>query len=373
RTHSTKDARLNKEIWNFRGDYFNAQYDAIRLRYTLSSYIYTMARKTYDTGISLCRPMYYDYPDKEEAYSFDKQYFFGDDILVAPIGKPMTDGFSKIKVWLPEGNDWYEWHTGTLLKGGQTIEREFSLDEYPIYIKAGAIIPMVRDAKNLDKESNKITLGIFPGGISQSELYEDNGNDKNYQQKYAYTHFKSEKLEDGSIKISISPREGEYNEMEANKLYQIKLYGSQMPSAIHVNGKSLNYSNEAGESWNYTRADLSVNIKLSEMAASQSIVIQVYFDNNQFAEINNGLIEKLKRLNKATTELKIKRGRIVVPTSIGQAEETNLKLEYHPENFKSTINDFNKYYEDIPRSIRTLNIGKEVEEWYLNYLGFYRN
>ena len=69
RTHSTKDPRMTKEVWNFTGDYFDALQSAIQLRYDLSPYIYTMARKAYDTGISLCRPMYYDYPRDEEAYS----------------------------------------------------------------------------------------------------------------------------------------------------------------------------------------------------------------------------------------------------------------------------------------------------------------
>ena len=59
--------------------------DAVRLRYTLFPYIYTMAREAYDTGISMCRPLYYEYPDMEEAYSFDGEYFFGNDILVAPV------------------------------------------------------------------------------------------------------------------------------------------------------------------------------------------------------------------------------------------------------------------------------------------------
>lgn len=370
RTHSTKDPRLNKEIWNFRGDYFNTQYDAIQMRYQLVPYIYTMARKTYETGISLCRPMYYDYPDKSEAYIFDKQYQFGDDLLVAPIVKPMENGFSKVKVWLPEGNNWYEWHTGTLLKGGQIIEREFSLDEYPIYVKAGAIIPMYHNVRNLEKLPNKVTLGIFPEGSTVSRFYEDNGNDKDYHSQYAYTNIKSERLEDESFKIVISPREGTYKGVDSVKQYQLKLYGSQMPSIITLNGKSINYiaDIEKKEGWHYKGSDLSVNITLPEMPCSERIEVIVYFDKNQYVDINNGLIEKFKRLSKATTELKFKKDRVVLPEAIGIAEETNLILEYHPKRFKEIIEKFYENYAAIPQSVKSLELPKDIEEWYLKSL-----
>ena len=70
RTHSTKNPVLNKELWNFKGDYFEALRNSILFRYQLAPYIYTMARETYDNGISICRPMYYDYPEAKEAYDF---------------------------------------------------------------------------------------------------------------------------------------------------------------------------------------------------------------------------------------------------------------------------------------------------------------
>lgn len=105
-----------KEIWRYRDEYFDALYNAVRLRYQLVPYIYTMARETYETGVSLCRPMYYDYPEDERAYTYSRQYMFGDNILVAPIGAPMENGVSDVKVWLPAGNDWYEAY-------GHVIER----------------------------------------------------------------------------------------------------------------------------------------------------------------------------------------------------------------------------------------------------------
>ena len=117
RTHSNKNARLVKEPWNFDRNTLNAIRDAIQSRYELVPYIYTMARKSHDTSVSICRPMYYDYPENDEAYAMKNQYMFGDRMIVMPVTSPGVDGFSEIEVWLPEG-DWYEKATGTMLHGG---------------------------------------------------------------------------------------------------------------------------------------------------------------------------------------------------------------------------------------------------------------
>jgi alpha-glucosidase (family GH31 glycosyl hydrolase) len=280
RTHSSKNALINKEVWNFRGDYFEALTNSIRLRYTLAPYIYTMARKTYDTGLALCRPLYYDYPKEKEAYDFSREYQFGDNMLVAPIGAPMVDGLSKVRVWLPAGNDWYEWNTGTILKGGQVAEREFSLLEYPLYVKAGAVIPMYPEMKNLDNNPATMIIGIFPGDSSSTRVYEDNGNNKDYDKEYAFTNIQTTVQQDKTLKIRILPRTGSFKGMETQRAYQVKLYGSEMPESILINGKRVTYSGQAKDhGWNYDGRELTVIIiaPLSSCADKTEIIVTYGF------------------------------------------------------------------------------------------------
>jgi len=373
RTHSTKSSHLNKEMWNFRGEYFDAQHEAVHLRYQLVPYIYTMARKTYDTGISLCRPMYYDYPNEEEAYTFDRQYQFGDDMLIAPVSTPMKDGYAKVKVWLPKGTDWYEWHTGTLLKGGQVLERDFSLDEYPIYIKAGAIIPMYQDVTNLEDHSDKITLGIFPGGSYQTRLYEDNGDDKNYATEYAYTSFSTVKKQN-SLHITIAPREGKYKGMSDSKAYELVLYGAVAPKSVLVNGKSLDQTSEKeNPGWRYRGTDLSLIITLPKILCSEKVDIEfLYSSDNMALEklINNGMPERFKRLEKFTSELKVKENNIVLPNSVGKSLGTKNMVEYYPAKFNELIHEFDENYKLIPKEVKELKLKEDVEKWYLGKLGF---
>ncbi len=214
RTHSQKGAKLNKEPWVFNKEYCDIIRETIRQRYVMAPYIYTMARKGYDDGISLCRPMYYDYPENKEAYEFRNEYMFGDDVLVMPVTAPVENDYAQVRVWLPEG-EWYEWHTGALLKGNQIVERSFAVDEYPIYIKAGAILPMYLDnVMNLNGNDEEVAVTFFPGGGDTAEfkLYEDNGNDKNYASEYAVTKLSS--VRNGNEQtLVIGKREGAYKDM----------------------------------------------------------------------------------------------------------------------------------------------------------------
>ncbi|NOZ62133.1 MAG: alpha-glucosidase, partial [Calditrichaeota bacterium] len=178
RTHTTRNPKAERRIWAYPVDYFNVMRDAFLLRYAMIPYIYTQARKAYDTGVSLCRPMYYDYPEAEEAYQFKDQYMFGDDLLVAPITEPL-DSMSMLitkKIWLPPG-EWIEWFTGNILQGGKVIERSFALDEIPVYAKAGAIIPMQPKMRySNEKPVDPLILTIFPGEKGETQVYEDAGN-----------------------------------------------------------------------------------------------------------------------------------------------------------------------------------------------------
>ncbi|WEK37874.1 MAG: glycoside hydrolase family 31 protein [Candidatus Pseudobacter hemicellulosilyticus] len=370
RTHSMKNALLNKEIWNFRGEYFDGQYDAIKLRYALAPYIYTMARKTYETGISLCRPMYYDYPTNQEAYDLDRQYQFGDDILVAPIGAPSVDGRSTVKVWLPSGNDWYEWHTGTRLKGGQVLERSFAIDEYPIYVKAGTVLPMYLDnVQHLDENPDTLRIGIFPGAAGQTKIYEDAGNDQQYDTHYAQTTVSTAIKADSSLTLTIEPRQGQYPGMKPTRTYQLTLYGAQMPEQVLLNGQAVNWNNSGNSvSWRYNGREMSVNIQLPSLPADQQTIVTVQYASGKYADIN-GLPQLFKRLSKATTALKFKNAGLVLPRAWARTEETNLLLEYEPQNFQSLVNSFREQYAHMPELIRTVKLDAAIEEWYLKSLG----
>ena len=86
-------------------------------------------------------------------------------MLIAPITSPIADGdaFSSVKVWLPEG-EWLEYETGTMLSGNATYTRRFTIDEYPVYVKAGSILPYFDKVNNLSGTQQSVIVRLFPGG-----------------------------------------------------------------------------------------------------------------------------------------------------------------------------------------------------------------
>ncbi|WP_342646881.1 TIM-barrel domain-containing protein [Mucilaginibacter sp. CSA2-8R] len=367
RTHSTKSASLNKEVWNFQGEYYDALSNAIRLRYQLAPYIYTMARKTYDTGLSLCRPLYYDDPETKEAYENPSEYMFGDNLLVAPIVSAMENGIAKKKVWLPAGNNWFEWNTGALLKGGQYVNRVFGLEEYPIYVKAGAVLPTYPNVKNLSHDPEQCVLAVFPGADGATKVYEDGGNSKDYASAYAYTQVVSRHLPGRIQKITIMPRKGQYAGMALSRTYRLQLYGAEMPVQIVANGKKLNYTTETNtKDWSYNGQELSVNIPLAKANAVQQQEVTVYYSKTDSIDVNNGLVRKFRQLSKGITALKFKDAGIILPHVVGNCEETNLRLQYYPAQFYKALNYFNQHFTEIPKAVEKATNASNAT-WFQEY------
>src|SRR4051794_21504173 len=183
RTHTTKNPDAERRIWAYPPKYASVMRDAFLLRYALLPYVYTQARKTYDTGVAFLRPLYYDYPEAPEAYDFKDQYTFGDDLIVAPIATEL-DKDSRLatkSIWLPDG-EWIEWSSGAHLKGPRKVERTFALSEIPVFIRAGAVIPMApempySEAKPLDP----LILTVMPGASGETRVYADQGNSLGYK------------------------------------------------------------------------------------------------------------------------------------------------------------------------------------------------
>ena len=361
RTHSSKDPRLNKEIWNFTGDYFEALQNAVRLRYDLAPYIYTMARKAYDTGISLCRPMYYDYPESEEAYTFKTEYMFGDDLLIVPVTSPAIDNLSTVKVWLPKGTDWYEWSTGTLLKGGQTVERSFLLNEYPVYVKAGAILPLNTQVKNLQHISTDLILKVFPAGNYTTKLYEDAGDNNDYQKNaYTFTTIQSVKEADGSFKLTVLPREGSFPEMIRKRNIEVQLCGSVLPLSVSLNGTKLEFNAGNKENtWSYDGAQLAVRIRAHQVDCNSITKINVQFPS-KISDIN-GVPGKMNRLRKAVALFKNNWfDGAPIPDIISATNQLDVRINYKPSDFDALIRDFNLHFIQIGDVMEKTAVDKKI-------------
>ena len=369
RTHSAKSAGLKKEVWNFAPEHADILRSTIRQRYALAPYIYTMARKAYDEGISLCRPMYYEWPEASEAYAFRNQYLFGDDILVAPVTALGKEGYATVQVWLPEGK-WYEWQTGTMLDGGRTVERTFALDEYPVYVRAGAILPMYGDTvKNLNANDEEILLTLFPGGSGEFSLYEDNGDDKRYAAEFARTHLKS--VRDGNLlTVTVGKRTGDYRGMPAERKFSVKVLASAAPVSVTVDG--------AKADWTYLGEEFALVIEIPRTDCAAEKVVRIRYED---AEVDfNGVPAVARRMARAMEEFKYHAARkpweqswrYTYTDEFGPMGSIAEAVEYAPERIPQLIGEFRKAYDDLPGVLRRQGLSQEESEWFLNQIAYNR-
>lgn len=170
------------------------------LRYSLMPYTYTLAWEARNTGMPLMRAMWLHYPADTVAADMGDQYLWGRDLLIAPVYEPHA---TTRKVYLPEG-DWYDWWTNTKETGSKTITRKTDLSVMPIYVRAGAIIPIDPVRQYTAQVINSpTTLKIYRGANGQYTLYEDDGISQDYLQgKATLTRFT---WDDAAKKLTISP------------------------------------------------------------------------------------------------------------------------------------------------------------------------
>ena len=182
RLHSSNSEFNAKEPWRYRKDIADMMKDFLRLRHRLVPYLYTMNYRAYEEDLPLVLPMYYDYPEAREAYEVPNEYFFGSQLLCAPITAPQISRLNvgKVKAWLPEGT-WYDVFTGMRYRGGRMMNMYRGLSSFPVLVKAGAIIPMTEELESIQKNPVKMCLHVYPGGEGSFLLYEDDNETEDYK------------------------------------------------------------------------------------------------------------------------------------------------------------------------------------------------
>ncbi|MBD5371038.1 MAG: DUF5110 domain-containing protein [Bacteroides sp.] len=263
RSHATKDGRIERRIWKLPN--LPQLRDAVHLRYRLFPYIYTMARKTYDTGVGICRPLYYEYPEAEEAYTHEGEYFFGDDILVAPVTEAAgPDGVSEVTVWLPEGN-WWSVSTDTLLSGPGERTLSFTLDQIPYFYRQGAVVPLnLPEVRNVTARPSAYILDVVSGADGTASLYEDGGDNPDYAENFAVTPFRHT-FSPLRETLEIGPREGTQAGLPAERGWQVRLLDAPAPDRLTLDGRLLSDS-----AWSYDASRHLLSVSLPEAPATES-------------------------------------------------------------------------------------------------------
>ena len=251
RLHCTKNPFLERRPWGYDQTTYEVVKKSFQLRHALVPYIYSMAWRDRTKGKPLIRPMYYEWPEFEQAYICPNQYLFGNDIIAAPFVTPANKdtGLSRQVIWFPKGN-WFNIFDGT----AYSVEKECgewkvfygALDEIPVFAKSGAIIPMSELPKWGGLENpEKLTVQVFAGGNNYFDLYEDDGESSSYLDgEFAISKFilKWDKEEfSNSLNFTLDPVEGFTQIVPSSREYIIKIIGISDPVDVdfQLNGNLI--------------------------------------------------------------------------------------------------------------------------------------
>lgn len=195
------------EPWKYGRQVEDNMRKMINLRYQLLPYIYSEAWKITHNGSTLMRPLVMDFAGDTTATGQRFEYMFGQSFLIAPVVSP---GISEQPVYLPKDVAWYDFRTGQRFNGGQTIKISAPIDQIPLFVKAGSIIPMAKTVQYTSEySSDTLEIRVYTGADAQFNLYADEGDNYNYENgMYALIPFE---WNEEKQTLTIGRRQGDYS------------------------------------------------------------------------------------------------------------------------------------------------------------------
>jgi alpha-D-xyloside xylohydrolase len=167
------------EPWKYGETVENNMRKMLHLRYQLMPYIYSSAWQNSSKGSTMMRPLVMDFATDEKAVQQPYEYMFGKAMLVAPVTEA---GVKHREVYLPKFTTWYDWWSNKHYAGGQTINADTPPDQIPLFVKAGSIIPFGQKMQyTAQKPADTLEIRIYSGADGRLELYEDEGDNYNYE------------------------------------------------------------------------------------------------------------------------------------------------------------------------------------------------
>jgi alpha-D-xyloside xylohydrolase len=218
RSHGTDTPR---EIWRF-GEPGDPMYDALikalRLRYRLLPYIYSLAAWTTLRGYTMLRNLAFDFREDAAAHDAAGEFMFGPAFLVAPVTEPMyyaagstpvTDVPRARGVYLPARTEWYDFWTGEVFAGGQEVTAAAPLDTLPLFVRAGSIVPGGPVLQHSGEAKDApLVVHVYEGADAEFDFYDDEGDGYNYELGH-YT-IASLRWLDAARRLTVGPRVGSF-------------------------------------------------------------------------------------------------------------------------------------------------------------------
>lgn len=239
---NNKNHIKDKQPWLFGEPFTSINRKYLMLKQRLTPYMYTLCNEAHQTGVPAVRGLVLEYPNDPVTWgnATKYEYLLGKDLLVAPVYKSEA---RRDSIYLPKGK-WTDFWDGTEFQGNTTLMNyPAPLDKLPLFVRAGAIIPMVQQMMyDNERPADTLTLNIYPFGNSTYTMYEDDGLTREHRKGvFATTKFDVSAPEPGtgSFSVTINAVKGDFPGRQRQRCYLIDAQSSQSPSGITVDGKKL--------------------------------------------------------------------------------------------------------------------------------------
>lgn len=272
--HSTNTDNTVTEPWMY-GDCTDYIREAIGLRYQLSPYLYSLMERAHKTGLPIMEPMCSAFQEDVKCYEEGVDFMLGDSLLVANV---VEKGAVSRKVYLPEGETFYDFYTRAAYEGGRTVELPVDLGSIPLFVRSGAIIPMAEDRLDNLKTQQAEHLRILCAADRDGrfELYEDDGISMDYEKG-------------GCLKTSITMTAGErtvldfhqegHYETAVKTLYLDMIHREKAPYWVKADGETIPHFlhrrkfEDADCGWYYSQRLKSVQIKYPNPKKDYQVIV----------------------------------------------------------------------------------------------------
>lgn len=272
--HSTNTDNTVTEPWMY-GDCTDYIREAIGLRYQLSPYLYSLMERAHETGLPIMEPMCSAFQEDVKCYEEGVDFMLGDSLLVANV---VEKGAVSRKVYLPEGETFYDFYTRAAYEGGRTVELPVDLGSIPLFVRSGAIIPMAEDRlDNLKtQQAEHIRILCAADRDGRFELYEDDGISMDYEKG-------------GFLKTSITMTAGErtvldfhqegHYETAVKTLYLDMIHREKAPYWVKADGETIPHFlhrrkfEDADCGWYYSQRLKSVQIKYPNPKKDYQVIV----------------------------------------------------------------------------------------------------
>ena len=246
RLSAKRGVYYKREPWRWDVKTYTIVKDYCKLRQKLIPYLYTENYKYHKTCLPVVQPLYYYYPELFDEPDYRNEYYFGTELLVAPITEPKDTIMNRAieKVFLPKGL-WYNFTTGKKFVGNKRYTLFFKDEDYPVYAKAGSIIPIAKLDENINNTNppKGMEIDIFPGSSNVYRLYEDDGLSSLYEEGYYIITAIDFNYAKDNYNLSIHPVEGKTGIIPDERDYFIRFRNTREPEKISVSINNNSISN----------------------------------------------------------------------------------------------------------------------------------